>query len=446
MPRFLHAADLHLDSPLHGLERYDGAPLEALRGATRRALNNLVTLALAQNVDFVVLAGDLYDGDWRDFNTGLFFIHQMRRLKEAGIPVFRLEGNHDAESEITRNLRLPDNVKKFGNKKPERFELEHLGIALHGQSFAKRDTTKNLAETYPRAVAGLVNIGVLHTALAGRDGHQSYAPCSVADLSSKGYDYWALGHVHNREIVSQSPWIVFPGNTQGRHIRETGDKGCTLVTVDASAGGDSPITEVQHVSLDTLRWERIQVDASGAPDEDAVCDQILRRLDPLLQTQSDKYLAIRIEIFGACPAHDTLQRHRDAFIANLRADALDLSNGRLWLEKVRIETRNQQSLDHLANTEGPLASLLKAIQTLSPEHPALSALREDIKALMAKGLTEVIDPTLVTEATYSAETLDTLRSGLLRDLLPQLLQTHSDKNFDKIIDRNRAGQHTTEII
>ena len=230
--KFLHAADIHLDSALHGLERYEGAPVEEIRSATRRAFDNLIELAIDEEVAFVLLAGDLYDGDWKDYNTGLYFVERMRRLHDAGIRVFIVAGNHDAASQITKHLRLPDNVTLFSTRQPERVVLEDLDVAIHGQGFATRAVTDDLSQAYPQGDPQRFNIGLLHTCLDGKPGHEPYAPCSIAGLRSKGYQYWALGHVHKREEVSQDPWIVFPGNIQGRHIRESGPKGCTLVTVD----------------------------------------------------------------------------------------------------------------------------------------------------------------------------------------------------------------------
>ncbi|MCU0723068.1 MAG: DNA repair exonuclease, partial [Planctomycetes bacterium] len=232
MFKFVHAADVHLDSPLRGLERYETAPAEALRNASRRALENLVRLALDEGAAFVLLAGDLYDGDWRDYNTGLFFTRQVARLREGGVPVFLAAGNHDAHSRITKALRLPDNAHVFSSKKPETRRLEALGVAVHGQSYAAPEVKDNLAAGFPDALPGLFNVGLLHTALDGRPGHAPYAPCTVDQLRSKGYRYWALGHVHQAEEVSRSPHVVFPGCVQGRHARETGPKGCRLVAVD----------------------------------------------------------------------------------------------------------------------------------------------------------------------------------------------------------------------
>ncbi len=225
MIKFIHAADIHLDSPLVGLERYDGAPVDEIRGATRRALENLVRLATEEHASFVLIAGDVYDGDWKDYNTGLFFVKQMARLKEAGISVYLVAGNHDAASVITKSLRMPDNVAFLSTERPETMLIDRLGIALHGQGFPAREVTEDLSIAYPDAMAGMFNIGLLHTSVDGRSGHEPYAPCTLDGLRSKGYDYWALGHVHAREVLSEDPWIVFPGNMQGRHVRETGPKG-----------------------------------------------------------------------------------------------------------------------------------------------------------------------------------------------------------------------------
>jgi DNA repair exonuclease SbcCD nuclease subunit len=233
--RFLHAADIHLDSPLTGLSRYEGLPAEEVRSATRAAFDNLIDYGCKELVDFIVIAGDVFDGDWRDMGTGLYFARAMGRLEQAGIPVFLLQGNHDAASVVTRSLPWPANVHRFGARAPQTFRLEHLGVALHGWSFAHQTAPDNLALRYPAAEAGAFNIGVLHTSLSGRPGHARYAPCEIADLKARGYDYWALGHVHTFEQVCDDPAVVFPGNLQGRNIRETGPKGAVLVEVQDRA-------------------------------------------------------------------------------------------------------------------------------------------------------------------------------------------------------------------
>jgi DNA repair protein SbcD/Mre11 len=357
MPRFIHAADLHLDSPLRGLDRYDGAPVEEIRGATRRAVENLVALAIAQSVDFLLIAGDIYDGDWRDYNTGLYFLAQMSRLRDSGVQVFFIRGNHDASSQITRRLNLPDHVREFSTRKPETITLDDLGVAIHGQGFSNRAVDEDLSQEYPAPVPGMLNIGMLHTSATGREGHDTYAPCTVEGLRSKGYDYWALGHVHTREILSEDPWVVFPGNTQGRHIRETGPKGCTLVTVE-----DDRIDSVVHHDLDVMRWERCDVDASGASSSADVLDLAASAIRDVVDEADDLPVAIRVTITGASDAHAELAAEPERWTPEIRAQATDLSNESAWIEKVRIRTESKVDLTQLRQQEGPLSGLLDALE------------------------------------------------------------------------------------
>src|ERR1019366_1543598 len=209
MFRFLHAADIHLDSPLRGIARYEGMPVDDIRLATRRAFDNLVGLAIDERVRFVLLAGDLYDGDWKDTSTGMFFVSRMTRLREAGIPVFLVAGNHDAANRMTKSLRLPPNVSVFASKHPETKLLPEGDVVIHGQSFASQSIVENLAANYPAKRPGCFNIGLLHTSLSGYEGHEPYAPCTLDDLRGKEYDYWALGHVHVWQELCSFPRVVF---------------------------------------------------------------------------------------------------------------------------------------------------------------------------------------------------------------------------------------------
>lgn len=328
--RFLHAADIHLDSPLYGLSRYDGLPVEDIRSATRVAFDNLIQCAIDEAVDFVVIAGDLFDGDWRDMGTGLHFARAMGRLDQKNIPAFLLAGNHDAASVITSKVPWPPNVKLFGPRIPETHRLPMLEVAVHGQSFSTPAVTENLVLGYPSADDHAFNIGVLHTALAGRTGHSTYAPCSVDDLRSKGYDYWALGHVHEFEIVDKDPYVVFPGNLQGRNIREAGAKGAVIVTVV-----DREITALEQVELDVIRWARMDVDCAGALEED-VSDLVRAELSRLRDSNgSGRPLVARVTLVGATsaagPMHDRSASLRD----DVRAIAGSISPD-LFVEKVRV--------------------------------------------------------------------------------------------------------------
>lgn len=329
--KFLHAADLHLDSPLRGLSQYEGVPADVVRTATRAALDNLVTCAIEEQVAFVIIAGDLYDGDWEAFATGLYFCSAMRRLHEVGIDVFLVYGNHDAESHLTKQLPLPPNVKVFSAAKAQSFEHLGTGTVLHGQSYKSRDPGGNLAANYPSARGGAFNIGVLHTALTGAQGHQPYAPCHPDELSSKGYHYWALGHVHTFQTVREDPPIVFPGNLQGRNIRETGPKGAVLISV-----ADRRVTEIAHRALDVVRWSRVDVDVAGAEDDRAVHERTRKALATALANEADgRPLMVRVRFRGESALHGSMLQEKNAWREGVRAIATALSD-ELWLEKLEV--------------------------------------------------------------------------------------------------------------
>jgi exonuclease SbcD len=389
MLTFLHAADLHLDSPFVGLERYGDAPADELRGATRRALENLVELAVMEKAAFVLLAGDLYDGGWKDYGTGLFFARQMARLKEAGIRVLLASGNHDASSQITRSLRPPENVLRFPTDRPATFILDDLGVAVHGQGFASRSVEEDLAAGYPPSRAGLLNIGLLHTSLDGRPGHAPYAPCSVDELRSRGYAYWALGHVHAREVVCSDPWIVFPGNPQGRHAREPGAKGCTLVTVE-----DEEVVEVRERHLDVLRWCTCRIDLAAASSVDEALEYAGRALEKVAAGAEGRLLAVRLELHGATTAHAALRAHPEKWEQELRSLALDRCAGRAWIEKVLLATRPRSGGPGRADRAGSeaLAGLLASLQAAIEDPGRLEALGRGLEELRQKLPADLWDP------------------------------------------------------
>ncbi len=357
MIKFIHAADVHLDSPLVGLERYDGAPVDEIRGATRRSLENLVGLAVEEHVDFVLIAGDLYDGDWKDYNTGLFLARQMARLREAEVGVYVVAGNHDAASVITKSLRMPDNVTFLSTERPETILVDRLDIALHGQGFPAREVTEDLSVAYPDAMAGIFNIGLLHTSADGRSGHEPYAPCTLDGLRSKGYDYWALGHVHAREVLSEDPWIVFPGNMQGRHVREAGPKGASLVTVE-----DGSVSRVEHRDLDVVRWSLITVDVSDVTTADSAVDLVRRALEKEVGQHAGRTVAARVILTGDTIAHKPLSESHKRWVEEIRAASLDL--GDLWIEKVRINTRMPLDLNAARKRDDPIGATLRLIEEI----------------------------------------------------------------------------------
>ena len=330
--RFIHAADIHLDSPLRGLGSYEDMPVDTLRGATRAAFSRLVDEALALEVDFMVIAGDLYDGDWKDHNTGVYFARQMGRLRNANIPVFVLHGNHDAESVMTSRLALPENVHVFSSKRPETFRLEEHKVALHGRSFPHAQVTENLASDYPAPLPGYFNIGVLHTALEGGSRHANYAPCSLAQLHASGYQYWALGHVHDYQVYPGPVPVVFPGNLQGRHIREQGAKGAALVSCV-----DGAVRAIELLEVDVLRWTELRLDIAPLTTRADVLAAIRERLEQELASQpDDKPSVLRLVLTGESLLYGELLSAQAQLRADVIATIAALADSRMWLEKLRL--------------------------------------------------------------------------------------------------------------
>ena len=317
---FIHAADIHLDSPLTGLSQHDEAPTETIRVATRAALTRLVDFAITEAVDFVLIAGDLYDGDWKDFGTGISFNNEMRRLESQQIPVYLIYGNHDAESRVTKSLKLQDNVHVFSTKQAETVHHPTLPVSVHGQGFATQSVTENLAENYPAPTENRYNIGLLHTNLGDREGHGNYAPSSLPQLVAHGYDYWALGHIHIREIHHKHPHVVYSGNTQGRHVKETGPKGCYLITVD----DDLETSNCEFVTLDSVRWENLGVDCGGMSTEHQVLEAIRNRLNAALTDADGRLLAVRITLTGNTELHEVLHAEHSRFRAECQSIGLDI--------------------------------------------------------------------------------------------------------------------------
>ncbi len=291
--KFLHAADVHLDSPLRGLVDYPGAPVERLRSATRRAMDNLVRLAVDERVDFLLIAGDLFDTECRDFNSALAAVAQMQRLHKAGIPVYMILGNHDSREEMTREIPWPPNVKLFGADRPETVLHAKLPLAVHGMSYPCREVTENLAIQYPAPVMGRFNIGLLHTNAGGNPNHDSYAPTSVEELIAKRYDYWALGHIHQPAVLHESPHIVYSGNTQGRHARELGAKGCYLVAVN-----DGRIETCEFRETDVARWFRETITLEPDDDSDELIGRARDRLEEVIGRADGRLAAVRLEFTG----------------------------------------------------------------------------------------------------------------------------------------------------
>jgi DNA repair exonuclease SbcCD nuclease subunit len=357
MIRFIHAADTHIDSPLIGLDAHEGAPVDLLRGATRRAFENLIQLAIDEKIDFLVIAGDIYDGDWKDYSTGLFFRGQLARLRDKGIPVYLIAGNHDAASVISKKLTLPGNVHVFSHRTTESIEVPGHPVVIHGRGFPNRGVPENLVLDYPTAVPNKFNIGLLHTSLTGRPDHDTYAPCSESDLRQKGYGYWALGHIHQPEVISQDPWIVFAGNCQGRDARETGPRGCRLVMVNDSLEVES----AEWHDLDVVRWDILKINLTGVTEEPEVLNLVAKSMANAISKAEGRLVAARIEFTGFTPLHGSLHRETYRWRAELLGIVQDQGEEAIWIEKIKILTSPVYDLAQLAERDALTKTVIDSL-------------------------------------------------------------------------------------
>ena len=334
--RFLHCADVHLDSPLGSLGKLDAEVAARLHRASRRALESMIDAALEHQVAAVIVAGDLFDGPVRDAGAGLWVEGQFRRLTREGIRVILVLGNHDARSNARRVIHWPEGIHELASDRPETIFLDDVGLAIHGQSFGARAERDDLAAKYPPPATGYFNIGILHTSLSGTSGHDTYAPTSVDLLEGMGYDYWALGHIHARTQASLSDrcYIGYSGNTQGRHIRESGAKGCQIVTVN-----DGRMQPPRFVATDSVRWHEAHLDIESAERLGDIEELAREAAAAWVESSDGRPLAVRVRLEGSSALHaeltatGTAERLGDVLAERLR------EVGDIWLESVRVDSR-----------------------------------------------------------------------------------------------------------
>lgn len=373
--RFVHTADIHLDSPLKSLALRNGALAEMIGDATRAAFVALVDLCLDEQVDALVIAGDLYDGDQTSMKTARFLASQMERLHDGGIAAFVVRGNHDAMSRITNELILPDTVKVFGGR-AEAVEIHRdgLDIAVHGLSFAKPHAPESLLPKFRRPLPDAINIGIMHTSLAGAPGHDIYAPCSVADLHGWGFDYWALGHIHARAQHEGARTVVMPGIPQGRDINEAGPKSVSLVTIL-----DDRRIVVEARATSVAQFERIAVDLSTAQSWREAIGLIERALMAGRERIAADHLVGRLILQGATPLAFRLRRDRDLLLGEVEQRAERL--GRTWIDKIELATTAPAPAGAVPSAD-PVVELDALMRTeIAARHATREALRELVETV-----------------------------------------------------------------
>ena len=380
--RFVHAADLHLDSPFRGIR--SEAPdyvAERLRRATFDAYDRIIDLCLREQVDALLVAGDIYDGADRSLRAQLRFVEGLRRLDDAGIRSFICHGNHDPLDGWEARLDLPAGCVRFGpgvSGQPV-FPGQPERARVYGVSYPHREVRENLAPLFGEARAGGgFNIGLLHANVGGHPEHDSYAPCTVADLAETGLDYWALGHVHTRQVLQgERPAVVYPGNPQGRHPGETGARGVYLVDVDDRGG-----VGLDFRPVDVVRWELLGVGISGLGTEQELLDAVDRAADSCLEAADGRPVVFRLSLSGRGPLHRWLSQQDT--MAEIRERLNERSAGLrdwMWCERIQRDTGSPVDREQVALREDFAGDLARIGRGMREDPEALAGLRESLRSL-----------------------------------------------------------------
>ena len=379
--RFVHTADLHLDSPFVGLQEVDDHVASELREATFRTFERIIDLCLERRADFLLVAGDIYDSQDRSLKAQLHFRDGLKRLSDEGIDSFVVHGNHDPMSRWSAKLEWPKGAHIFGTRGVTSAPANRGGETIanvYGISYATQDVRKNLATKFRRNDDGPFAIGLLHCNVGDDTGHEPYAPCTLEDLSQAGMDYWALGHVHNHRILShERPVVVYPGNPQGRNPRELGPRGCYVVEVDA---GGHPTAE--FVPVDTIRWfwesvpiEQLETDEALISAVEGVCQRMSE------QAEGRPSLG-RIRLTGRGPAHRSLVRA--GFVTDLLESVRETQGGEdpfVWVERLEVDTRPPIDLEERRSGQDFVADFLGLVDGYREDPKLVDSLRTRLKPL-----------------------------------------------------------------
>jgi DNA repair protein SbcD/Mre11 len=353
--RFIHAADLHLDSPFKGLKHLPEELFQKVRNSTFRSLERIVHNAVKLNVDFVLIAGDLYDEADRSIRAQARLKKQFERLNQAGIIVYVIHGNHDYLGNYWSHLEMPDNVKIFGSEVEELIHQTKEGTKVHlyGFSYDTRHVLDRKIASYPSAAKdGGIHIGLLHGSEAGETtAHEPYAPFTLKELKEKNYHYWALGHIHIRQELSEFPPIVYPGNIQGRHRKETGRKGCYAVTVTDEE------TKMEFIETQEILWEKTTVSLKGISKLSQVFDLCRAEIERL---RKEGGTLLEIEFLDSEETEvEVLDKIKNGEVLEAFQDGEEHQENFVWVHSLRIH-----DTDQLAFIEGQETFLNDMIHTI----------------------------------------------------------------------------------
>lgn len=300
---FIHAADLHLDSPFAGMSNIPNQIFKRLKESTFQSARNMFDLAIDQEVDFVLLSGDLFDESNRSLKAQLFLRNQFLKLQEHEIDVFIIYGNHDHLGGEWTPIEWPENVHVFLSSTPSEqsfYRGDQLAASIYGFSYNERAVYENMTSHYVKTTDAPYHIAMLHGTLAGQEGHDAYAPFQLQQLLSRDFDYWALGHIHKRALLHEDPMIIYPGNLQGRHIKETGEKGCYVVHLSENSHA------AEFIGCSDVIFETLSLDITDT----AHMTDLVTLVDKQMSRLKERGIphVVKIELTGETPAYIRLSQ------------------------------------------------------------------------------------------------------------------------------------------
>lgn len=376
--RYIHAADLHLDTPFQGLSRtaaQGGHLARLLQEATFKAMDRLFRLCESDKPDFLILAGDVYNEENHSVKAQLKLCDGCRRLRDAGVRVFLAHGNHDPLSSRLAAVQWPDNVTVFGpDAESHTVEKDGKVVAVvHGISHAKIKEGRNLARLFRRDQHhDCFQLGVLHCTVEGQSKADRYAPCSLDDLKNTGLDAWALGHVHERATLCAAPFIAYSGNAQGLHVNEPGPRGCLRVTASPQPGGGYACNE-DFVRLGPVQWARVQVELDDVAHLNEVENRMTRALEEAAESTDPgcEALMARVVLRGRTPLDAALRDAPNQEDLAERLAHLQTGPPSVWIKDMVAETSPAIDRAQYLQREDLLGETLRLAERMAQSSDAL---------------------------------------------------------------------------
>ncbi len=381
MFKFVHAADLHLDSPFRGITAESETVAETLRSATFDAYDALITLCIERRADFLVIAGDVYDGADRSLRAQLRFRDGLAKLAEHGIRAFVVHGNHDPLDGWASAIDWPSGVHIFNGDELETIDVQQDGrvvASVSGISYRNRRENRKLVRHFEARHHGPFQIGLLHCNCGGNAAHEDYVPCQPGDLVQIGLDYWALGHVHTRGVLNENPHIVYPGNTQGRNIRETGERGCYLVTVE-----DGGAVDLEFCPLQAVQWLADSVSIDALDTIDSLDRALMEAVEGLRERGGGCPVVCRIALTGRGGLYHELVRDDGLTELLNRARESGLADTPfVWVQEFEMAARPAVDLARLRDARDLLGQALLIAQETRQAADLPQTLRQTLTELL----------------------------------------------------------------